>query len=243
MGQVAIPGQARRSAYGHAGYRTGEERVSRQEGLDTTEGRQTVRASRSVAATIVGSGRRLVASAAMLVVVAVAGTLGPLRHASFPGHPYPPSGYVLNPFSTNPDDLLSVADIARVRAAFEQDGQAELDAFARGDAGGLSLADAGARLHTLQQLIAQNNAAGIVQRYENHVESVLVGRRASPDSASIAWHVEEKGTTRLTDAAKATGRVLGTQSYRFNGRFWLAMIGGRYLITDAAVLNEPSPGG
>jgi hypothetical protein len=165
----------------------------------------------------------------------------PIR--SFPGHPYPPAGYVQDPFSTNPDDLLSTADVARVRSDFGRDGRVELDAFATGDAGVLSQGDTGGRLQALRQLVAQNSAAGIVQRYENHIASIVVGRRATPAGSSVTWSVDEHGTAALTDVAKATGRVLRTQTYSFDGRFWLAMVGGRYLITDAAISNEPSTGG
>jgi hypothetical protein len=185
----------------------------------------------------------VVLMAAFIVVLVAASGIGPLRYASFPGHPYPPAGYVQDPFSTNPDDMLSTADVARVRSDFERDGSVELDAFATGNAGVLSQADAGGRLQTLRQLVAQNSAAGIVQRYENHVRSIVVGRRATPAGTSITWSVDEQGTAALADVEKATGTVLRTRSYRFDSRFWLAMGGGRYLITDAAISNEPSTGG
>jgi hypothetical protein len=201
-----------------------------------------------VADVMLGSWKRTLLAAAVIVVVvvgAVAGlaTFGDLRHASLPGHPYPPAGYERNPFSPNPDDLMRVADAKRVKASFQEDGSIELDAFARGDASMLGRADRGGRLSTLQGLIEQNNAAGIVQRYGNRVEQLLVGRLPAPGTTTVMWCVEERGTATLTDVRRASGQIERTQRYRFEGRFWLASAGDRYVVTDAAITNTPLAGG
>jgi hypothetical protein len=189
----------------------------------------------------------LIAAAVIVAVVgAVVGgavTFGDLRYTSFPGHSYPPAGTYGNPFSKDRGDLVNAADAARVKAGFQADGQLEVDAFARGDATSLPQSDAGGRLATLQRLIAQNTASGIVQRYDNHVENVVVGRLAVPGSTSVAWCVQERGTATLTDVARTSGQALRTQRYRFDGRFWLARAGDRYVITDAAITTTPLAGG
>jgi hypothetical protein len=205
-------------------------------------------AGRGPADLALGSWRRTllvaVAMAAIFAgVVAAVATFGDLSHTSFPGHPYPPAGYYRNPFSTDPGDLVSAADAARVRASFQADGAIELDAFARGDATALPQADAGGRLATLQRLVEQNNAAGTVQRYDNHIDGVVVGRLAAPGSSTVTWSVEERGTATLTDISRADGRVVRTQRYRFDGRFWLARAGDRYVITDASIVNTLLAGG
>ena len=123
-----------------------------------------------------------------------------------------------------------------------RDGQLEVEAFASGDASQLDQADAGGRLATVRQLIAQNNAAGVQQRYDNHVTSLVVGRRAAPTGSSSSWYVVETGTATLADVARSSGQVRRTQRYRFDGRFWLARSGDHYVITDAAISNEPLMG-
>ena len=171
-------------------------------------------------------------------MIGVASTSGPLRHTSFPGHPYPPSGFVHNPFSSNPDDLLSVADVARVRADLLADGDAELEAFAAGDRSALSRADTGNRLTRLKQLLDENDANGIVQQEQDSRGSIVVGRLPDPRDPSVTWCVQESGTSTLIDIAKSGGKQLRIQRYRFAGRFWLARVGDRYLITDADVGNQ-----
>jgi hypothetical protein len=207
-----------------------------------------VRAGRGVMDMALGSWRRTAIVGVLLVVlfvavIVLATAVGPLRRTSFPGHPYPPNGSVQNPFSSDPDDLLNAGDVARVRVDFEADGRLELDAFAKGDVAILQGADAGGRLQTLQQLIVQNNAIGIVQRYQNHAQNIVVGRHVAPTGSATTWYIEERGTASLSDVAKASGQVLRTQDYSFDGRFWLAKVGDHYLITDAAISNTPSAGG
>lgn len=192
---------------------------------------------------VLGSWRRTLVAAAVIllafaVVIAAATTFGDLRHANFPGHPYPPPGFYRNPFPGS-DELVNAAEAAQVKADFVRDGEAELDAFSRGDQTPLAQADAGGRLARLRQVIDQNNSAGIVQHFENRVESVVVGRRAAPTGSSITWFVEEKGTSTSTDLAKVSGQVLRKQSFRFDGKFWMAKVGDHHVITDAAITNEP----
>src|SRR2546423_5893528 len=95
--------------------------------------RRWAKTSRGIAGLPVGSWRATLITAALVVVlfgavIALATAYGPLRHTSFPGHPYPPAGYVENPFSSNSDDLLSAADVARVRSEFDRDSQIDLRA-------------------------------------------------------------------------------------------------------------------
>ena len=196
---------------------------------------------------LLGSWRRTLIAAGVLVAVfagvfVVVATLGDLRHANFPGHPYPPAGFYRNPLPGQ-DELVNAAEAARVKADFERDGQLELQAFAQGNGALLSEADTGNSLTRLKQLLDQNTAQGIVRSYQNHVDHVSVGRLADPVTPGVSWCVEERGETRVIDTAKANGRQISTQTYRFAGRFWLARVGDRYLITDADVTNQPSAGG
>jgi hypothetical protein len=174
-----------------------------------------------------------------VAALALAATFGPLRHTSFPGHPYPPPGYYVNPFSKQPSDLVNAAEAARVRADFVQDGNIELDAFAGADPSGLDRSDTGNSLLRLRELVRQDVGAGVLRRYDNHIDSVVVGRLPDPASPSTSWCVEEAGHSTLLTVAKSSGQVVSTQSYRFEGKFWLARVADRYLITDAEVSNQP----
>ena len=198
--------------------------------------------SRTPADLVLGSWRRTLVAAMVILlafatVIAGATTFGDLQRANFPGHPYPPAGFYRNPFPGS-DELINAAEAAKVKADFEKDGQTEVDAFARGDSTRLVQSDAGGRLARLRQVIDQNNSAGVVQRFENHVESIVVGRRLAPAGSSITWFVEEKGTATSADVAKANGQVLQTQRFRFDGKFWMAKAGDHYVITDAAITNQ-----
>ncbi len=205
--------------------------------------RRWVKTGRGVAGLPVGSWRSTLITAAVLVVlfagvIAVATTAGPLRHTSFPGHPYPPSGFVQNPFSTNRDDLLSAADVARVRSEFSKDGGIDVQAIERGDTSTLSEARTGRALDNLRQFIESNNQQGIVERQVVKDDSVVVGRLADPNDQRITWCVEERGSATVTDVVKASGQVARTDSVRFRNRIWLAQVGSRYLIADVEVLSQ-----
>ncbi len=203
--------------------------------------------ARTPADLVLGSWRRtLVAAAVFLLVfaavIAAATTFGDFRHANFPGHPYPPSGFYRNPFSSS-DDLVN-ADLAQqVKTDLMRDGQIELDAFAKGDASILAQSDTGDSLARLEQLLQQNTAQGIVQRAENHLDKIEVGHLQDPRRPAINWCVRELGTTTITDIAKSSGKTLRTQSFRFDSKFWLVKSGDHFLIADAEVSTQPSSGG
>src|SRR5437016_3565772 len=137
-----------------------------------------------------GSWRRtlivaLVVIGAFAAVVGVASRYGDLRHASFPGHPYPPPGTYVNPFSKNPDDLVNASDAARVRAEFARDSQIDLQAVERGDMTLLPQARTGNALNSLRQLIEANNAQGIAEREQVKDDALLVGRLPDPNDGRV----------------------------------------------------------
>src|ERR1700738_1923196 len=103
--------------------------------------------------------------------LAATGRLAELPYLNVPIlHPYPPAGYVQNPF--NPGDkgnLINVAQAAQVKADLARDGELELRAAETGD-GSLALqSDTGRALQALTALIDQNNRQGIVERVQNSV--------------------------------------------------------------------------
>ena len=173
------------------------------------------------------------------VVVVLVSLAQPLRHTSFPGHPYPPPGFTVNPFSSDKDDLISVSEAARVKADLLADGDAEVEAFARDDRSVLERADTGNRLALLRRLLEENSQAGIVQQERDSRDRIVVGRLADPREPSVTWCVEENGTSTVIDIAKSSLVQLRTRSYRFEGRFWLTRMGDRYLIADAEITNRP----
>jgi hypothetical protein len=189
-----------------------------------------------------GSSRGTLIVAGVLValfvaVIVVVSTSGPLRHTSFPGHPYPPSGLVQNPFSSNPDDLLNVTDVARVKAEFSRDGDIDLQAVERGDTAILAQARTGNALDSLRKLIDTNNSQGIAEHELVKDNAVIVGRLPDPGGpAQVTWCVEERGVGTIAYFVKSTGAVVRTQAVPFDYRIWLAQVGDRFLITDVGAV-------
>lgn len=175
--------------------------------------------------------------AAAIGAVVLAASLGDLRHANLPGHQWPPAGYYRNPFSNDPEDLLSFAEAARVRADFMIDGQIDVDAFSRGDVAALAGARTGNALSKVQELVTSNNTQGIAEREQVHDDTIVVGRLRNPNDpkAGPMWCVEERGSGTITYFSKATEVSIRAQTLRFDNRFWLVLTGQRYLITDVEV--------
>src|ERR1700674_3088645 len=199
---------------------------------------------------LVGSWTRVLITAAVLLVLWVAfawlaatGRLGELRYLNVPIlHPYPPAGYVQNPFDPgDKGNLINVAQAAQVKADLARDGELELRAAETGD-GSLALqSDTGRALQALTALIDQNNRQGIVERVQNTVDSVVVGQLADPNDSSAVWAVKETGHASISYVSKADQSVVRQQAVRFESTFWLVLKGDRYLITDALVQTKPQP--
>jgi hypothetical protein len=193
---------------------------------------------------VVGSWTRVLVTAGIILALwlafvglAVSGHLGDLRYLNVPVlHPYPPAGYVQNPFNSgDKSDLIRVAEASQVKADLLTDGQAELRALEHGDASLLSDAAVGRAQDRVAALIAQNNSAGVFERESVRLDSVVVGRLADPNDPSIVWMVEEQGSGVITYVSKSTQAAVRSESVRFSSRFWLTKVGGHYLIADALV--------
>jgi hypothetical protein len=201
---------------------------------------------------LVGSWTRVLITAAVLLVLwlafawlAATGRLAELRYLNVPLlHPYPPAGYVQNPF--NPGDkgnLINVAQAAQVKADLVQDGQLELQALAQGDPNLAGQADTGRAKDTLLMLIAKNNAAGVIERQQTKLDSVVVGRSPDPGDSSIQWVVEENGTATISRYSKANDTLISSQAVRFDAKFWMLKVGNHYLIADVLINSQPISGG
>ena len=193
-----------------------------------------------------GSWRGVLAAAGIAVLLfavimglAVTGRLGDLKYWSFPGHPYPPTGYYINPFNSgDKGDLVNAADASRVKADLLTDGRIEFQAVAANDPSLLKQSTSGGALTALRQLIATNSAAGVTEREEIHLDSVTVGRLADPNSQNVNWCVEETGSGSITRVSQPSGATLATQTVHFKNRFWLVRSGSRYLITDVLINSK-----
>ena len=213
------------------------------------EGRAQTRGSRKgFGEVVLGSWPRTLAAILLLLVIAgtvtglsLSGRLGDLRYLNIPVvHPYPPQGYVQNPFNpSDRGDLISASEAGKVKKDLAADGQIELRALQTGDASLLAQSDTGRSLTTLQAVIAQSKAAGISESFDNRITSIRVGRLPDPNDPSITWCVEEVGTSTITLTSTTTGAVVRQYSIKFDDKFWLVAVSGRYLIADALVQSEP----
>ncbi len=188
---------------------------------------------------VVGSWRRTLVAASVILlafagVIAAATTFGDLRHANFPGHPYPPPGFYRNPFS-GPDDLVNSAEASRVKADLLTDGQIEVRALLSGDASTLAQSTTRNALVALRKVIDDNNARGLYERDASRVDSISVGRLQDPADPRAMWCVEERGSGSVTYLTKFGGQVQFVQNVTFDNKFWLVKVGQRYLITDVEV--------
>lgn len=196
---------------------------------------------------VLGSWTRTGLAAAIIVLVlgtvavlGATGSLGDLRYLNIPLiHPWPPAGYYQNPFNpTDRGDIVDATQAAKVKGDLAADGQIELQAYRAGDGSLLDGADTGNSLVKLRAALAQNRAAGVSEDFTNQLTSVRVGKLADPNDASVTWCVEEVGTSRITLTNAATGQTIRQYTIRFDDKFWMVSVGGRYLITDAEVQSE-----
>ena len=175
-----------------------------------------------------------------IAVLGATGQLSDLRYLNIPLiHPWPPAGSYQNPFNpTDRGDIVNASQAAKVKSDLVEDGQVELKAYRASDGSLLDGADTGNRLVKLRAALVQNHAAGVSEDFTNQLTSVRVGKLADPNDASVTWCVEEVGTARITLTNAANGQTIRQYTIRFDDKFWMVLVGGRYLITDAEVQSE-----
>ena len=175
-----------------------------------------------------------------IAVLGATGQLSDLRYLNIPLiHPWPPAGSYQNPFNpTDRGDIVNASQAAKVKSDLVEDGQVELKAYRASDGSLLDGADTGNRLVKLRAALVQNHAAGVSEDFTNQLTSVRVGKVADPNDASVTWCVEEVGTSRITLTNAANGQTIRQYTIRFDDKFWMVLVGGRYLITDAEVQSE-----
>ena len=175
-----------------------------------------------------------------IAVLGATGQLSDLRYLNIPLiHPWPPAGNYQNPFNpTDRGDIISASQAAKVKGDLVEDGQVELKAYQASDGSLLDGADTGNRLVKLRAALVQNHAAGVSEDFTNQLTSVRVGKLADPNDASVTWCVEEVGTSRITLTNAANGQTIRQYTIRFDDKFWMVLVSGRYLITDAEVQSE-----
>ncbi len=175
-----------------------------------------------------------------IAVLGATGQLSDLRYLNIPLiHPWPPAGNYQNPFyPTDRGDIVNASQAAKVKSDLVEDGQVELKAYRSSDGSLLDGADTGNRLVKLRAALVQNHAAGVSEDFTNQLTSVRVGKLADPNDASVTWCVEEVGTSRITLTNAANGQTIRQYTIRFDDKFWMVLVGGRYLITDAEVQSE-----
>ncbi len=207
-------------------------------------------AARRLRLLVVGSWTRVLIAASALIAcwlvfawLAGTGRVAEIRYVNVPLiHPYPPTGYVQNPFNpADRGDLINVSEAARVKADLLRDGELELRALELGDPNVHSDADTGRANERLSALIAQNNSAGVFEREQIRLDAIVVGRLADPNDPSITWSVEERGQATISFYSKSTKAFVRQQSLKFIAKYWLQKVGERYLIADVLINSEPLP--
>jgi hypothetical protein len=196
-----------------------------------------------------GSWRGVLAAASVAALVfvvivglTVTGRLGDLKYWSFPGHPYPPTGYYINPFNSgDKGDLVNSADAARVKADLLADGKMELAAETSGEIATLAQGDGGRRLQVMRDRISTNTAQGLRARFENQLSTVAVGHLTDPADPNVTWCSEEHGQSVITMYRSSDSSVVSVLRIRFDGKFWLKRVGDRYVIVDALITNTTLP--
>jgi len=175
-----------------------------------------------------------------IAVLGATGQLSDLRYLNIPLiHPWPPAGNYQNPFNpTDRGDIVNASQAAKVKGDLVEDGQVELKAYQASDGSLLDGADTGNRLVKLRAALVQNHAAGVSEDFTNQLTSTRVGKLADPNDAAVTWCVEEVGTSRITLTNAANGQTIRQYTIRFDDKFWMVLVGGRYLITDAEVQSE-----
>ncbi len=202
-----------------------------------TGGKRQPRGGRGLAVALV-----LLATLIVAVVgwASLTGRLASLQYTNIPiVHRYPPPGTFVNPFTGDPRDLLSSTTAATVKKDLLDDGQVQVDALARGDTTDLPRTATGNYLAKLTSNVRANNARGVLEQEKHHLDSLVVGRLQDPANASIQWCVEEKGSGVITYVDRSSGRAISTQDFRSVARFWLVLVGGRYLVADSAISSQP----
>jgi len=205
-------------------------------------------AARRARLLVVGSWTRVLVTASILLAfwllfawLALSGRLADLRYLNVPVvHPYPPAGYLQNPFNpSDKGDLINANEAARVKADLLRAGQIELVAAEKGDVSLLKDAVSGRALDRFVALIQQNNAQGIFERAQNSFDSVVAGRLMDPNDPNINWAVKETGTASLLFYSKSTGALVRQEAVRFDNTFWMVSVGDHYLIVDALIRTDP----
>jgi hypothetical protein len=202
-----------------------------------TGGKRQPRGGRGLAVALL-----LLATLIVAVVgwASLTGRLASLQYANIPiVHRYPPPGTFVNPFTGDPRDLLSSTTAATVKKDLLDDGQVQVDALAHGDTTDLPRTATGNYLAKLTSNVRANNARGVLEQEQHHLDSLVVGRLQDPANASIQWCVEEKGSGVITYVDRSSGRAISTQDFRSVARFWLVLVGGRYLVADSAISSQP----
>jgi hypothetical protein len=194
-------------------------------------------------------GRGLAVALVLLATLIVAGVgwasltgrLASLQYANVPiVHPYPRAGLYVNPYTGDPRDLVSSSEAAKVKADFLHESQQQLDAFARGDRSILPQTATGRFLSKLDESLMSNNASGILEQEQDHIDAVVIGRLADPNAPStINWCVEERGSGQTNFVQKSTGSTTRKLSFHFRSRYWMVRVGDRYVMADAMISSVP----
>jgi hypothetical protein len=138
------------------------------------------------------------------------------------------------------------ASVQKVARDFAADQAAREKALGSGDITSATGYITGNSLQDLGQRIQSNELAGATQRTQFLGDPTLeVLQEADPNDPQTNVEVHQYGYLRVLLVSKATGELLSQRDLKFDNRFWLRSVKGRYAITDELVTQEagspPSP--
>jgi DNA-binding SARP family transcriptional activator len=145
----------------------------------------------------------------------------------------------VGPGASSSGDLPNGVSRTQVKSDFEAALAAQSRALETGDqakAGGFITGNS--LLKTLAQ-IKRNDLVSAVQRTEFKDNSLEVLQEADPNDPSIDVAVHHTGYARVSLTRKDTGAVIRQEDVKFDSRYWLRPVDGRFTITDETTSQEP----
>ena len=148
------------------------------------------------------------------------------------------AGVIFGPTLLRPPSTTSGLPETQIRADFLADQDAQDKALESGAANQASGYITGNALQDLQKRLEVNQIAGVGERTQRQDTSIEVLQAVDPNDPQTNIEVHQSGYARTTLIDLRTGTPLSQRDVRFDNRYWLRPLNGRYAITDQVVSQE-----